>query len=221
MRTTSVFGVIALALGASCAAPPSAPPSGASSAPAVAPDLQIAGDQARVEGVRAIGPYLEAHLRGGGGSRGFLFAASEPCRRALADGNVVRVSPARPLVRITAADGAQCSARGLVDLAAWRDALPARRASFLVVSAPAELAFVSETPGFLLSAGKLPLATELRWRSPLDLAAVLPDTPACRAQLARGRIEMEFRPRGEDVFLLRGRLEPCPVLAIAEPLLLQ
>jgi hypothetical protein len=217
MRTKSVVAAIALALSASCAAPVSAPPS----PPVIAAEPQIARDQARIEGVRPIGPYLEAHLRGGGGSRGFLFAASEPCRRALADGNVVRVSPARPLVRITAADGAQCSARGLVDLAAWRDALPARRASFLVISAPAELAFVSETPGFLLSAGKLPLATELRWRSPLDLAAVLPDTPACRAQLARRRIEMEFRPRGEDVFLLRGRLEPCPVLAIAEPLLLQ
>jgi len=220
MRTTSVLTAVALALGASCAAPPSAPTSAGAPAAAAPSEPQLARDQARVESVREIGPYLEAHLRGGGGYRGFLFVASEACRRALAAGSVVRVKAARPLVRITAADGAQCSARGLASLAAWRDALPERRASFLVITAPAELALVSETPGFLLAAGKLPLATELRWPSPLDLAAVLPDTPACRDHLARGRTEMEFRPRGDDVLLLRGRLEPCPVLAIAEPLLL-
>jgi hypothetical protein len=227
MRTSSVLAAIALVLSASCTAPQRAPqgaperaPQGAPAA-SVPPEPPLARNQARVEGVRAIGPYLEAQLRGNGGTRGFLFVASEPCRRALTDGAVVRLAAARPLVRISAADGARCSARGLANLAAWRDALPVRRASFLVVTAPAELALVGETPGFLLAAGKLPLATELRWSSPLDLAAVLPDTPACRAHLARGRTEMEFRPRGEDVFLLRGRLEPCPVLAIAEPLLLQ
>jgi hypothetical protein len=181
---------------------------------------QFGRGQARVEGVREIGPYLQASLAGRGGAQGFLFVASDACRAALMDGAIVRLTPARPFVRVTSASGAQCSARGLASLTAWRDTLPDRRASFLVVTAPAELQLASEAPGFLLATGKLPLAAELRWTTPLDLVAVLPDTPACRAHLARPRTEMEFRPRGDDVLVLRGRLAACPVLAIAEPVFL-
>jgi hypothetical protein len=221
MRAARLLVALALALGAGCAAPAGAPPSAATPPPAPPAEPPLARDQARVERVREIGPYLEAHLRGRAGSQGFLFVSSEACRRVVANDAIVRLSPARPLVRVSGAGGTRCSARGLAGLAAWRDAMPARRSSFLVVTAPAELALVSEAHGLLLATGKLPLAIELRWTSPLDVAAVLPDTPACRSHLARGRTEMEFRPRGEDVFVLRGRLEPCPVLAIAEPVFLQ
>lgn len=220
MRVAIHAAGLALAVGLGCAAPTSAPaPAPKPTAPVVEPGL--ARDQARVESVREIGPYLEAYLRGGGGSQGFLFVTSEPCWRALVHGSAVRLRPAKPLVRVTGADGAECSARGLAGLAAWRDAMPTRRASFLVITAPAELALVSDAGDLLVVQGKLPLATELRWPRPLDLAAVLPDSPACRAHVARGRTEMEFRPRGEDAFVLRGRLEPCPVLAIAEPVFLR
>lgn len=218
MRAALVIAGAAIALVAGCAAP--APTPQIPSAPVVPTEPPIGRGEARVEGVREIGPYLEASLSGRGGTQGFLFVASEACRSALAEDAVVRVAPVRPFVRVTGADGAQCTARGLANLTAWRDTLPDRRASFLVVTAPAELMLVSESPGFLLAAGKLPLAAELRWSTPLDVAAVLPDTPACRAHLARPRTEMEFRPRGDDVLVLRGRLEPCPVLAIAEPVFL-
>ena len=223
MRAVSGLAAIALALGAGCAAAPSpvAPAAAVTEPPAPPDEAPLAQDQARVERVREIGPYLEAYLRGGGGEQGFLFVANEPCRRALREAAVVRLTPAKPLVRVTSADGSQCSARGLAGLAAWRDAMPARRASFLVVTAPAELALVGAAEGLLLTQGMLPLAIELRWPDPLALAAVLPDTPACRAHLARPRTEMEFRPRGEEALVLRGRLEPCPVLAIAEPVFLQ
>jgi hypothetical protein len=213
----TVLAAIALGLAGGCAAPAPTP---AAVAPAPPSPPPLERGQARVSGVRALGPYLEATLTGNGGAQGFLFAASDSCRNALEDGSVVRIAPSPPYVRVTGASGAQCTARGLASLAVWRDTLPDRRASFLVITGPAELRLVSETPGFLLTAGKLPLAVELRWSKPLDLAAVLPDTPACRAHLAREATEMEFRPRGDDVLVLRGRLEPCPVLAIAEPIFL-
>jgi hypothetical protein len=221
MRAELVFAGIAIALTAGCALPAPAPqPLSAIAAPLAPAEPPVGRSQARVESVREIGPYLEASLRGLGGAQGFLFAASEACRSALAVGAVVHLTAARPLIRVVGPNGAKCSARGLASLAAWRDTLPDRRASFLVVTAPAELKLVGEAPGFLLAEGKLPLAAELRWRTPLDVAAVLADTPACRAHLARPRTEMEFRPRGEDVLVLRGRLEACPVLAIAEPVFL-
>ena len=216
MRAATFLAALSLALTGSCAAPAAPTPP-----PALVPaEPQLARGQARVEGVREIGPYLEASLVGRGGRQGFLFVASDACRSVLNEGAVVRVEPASPLVRVRRADGVQCAAQGLAQLAAWRDALPERRASFLVVTQPAELRLVAEAHGFLLAAGKLPLAAELRWTTPLDVAAVLPDTPACRTHLARPRTELEFRPRGDDVLVLRGRLEPCPVLAIAEPVFL-
>lgn len=218
MRTAVRLSAIAgLALWmAGCASAPAPPP-----APAAPEPPPLARNQARVAGVRDLGLYLEARLSGNGGVQGFLFAASEACRNVLTEGAVVRVEPARPTVRVTGAGGAKCTARGIADLAAWRDTLGDRRAAFLVLTGPAELRLVSEADGFLIAAGQLPLALELRWSKPLDLAAVLPDTPACRAHLAKGRTEMEFRPRGEDVLVLRGRLEPCAVRAIAEPVFLQ
>jgi hypothetical protein len=215
----SVLGLVT-----ACASRPPTPaePPPAAARPAVpTSEPPIARNQARVEGVLEVGPYLEAQLSGRGGRQGFLFVASDACRRALAEGSLVRLTPAKPFVLVTAVNGAECGARGLASLAAWRDQLPDRRASFLIVTAPAELTLVGEASGRLIAQGKLPLAVELRWPSPLDLAAVLPDTPACRSHLARVRTQMEFRPRGEDALVLRGRLEPCPVLAIAEPVLLQ
>ncbi len=214
-RLSTLAGLALWAAG--CASPPPpAPP-----APAAPQPAPLARNQARVEGVRDLGLYLEARLTGNGGAQGFLFAASDACRSALAEGAVVRVEPARPTVRITGAGGMKCTARGIASLATWRDTLGDRRAAFLVVTGPAELRLVSEAHGFLIAAGRIPLALELRWSDPLDLAAVLPDTPACRAHLAKGRTEVEFRPRGDDVLVLRGRLEPCAVRAIAEPLFLQ
>jgi hypothetical protein len=217
MTRALLLAIAALALYAGCAAPAAAP--AAETAPRSEAEALPRG-QARVEGVREFGPYLEAHLAGRAGRQGFLFVASESCRNALAEGAIVRIAAAKPLIRVTSASGVHCAARGLSSLAAWRDALPERRASYLVLTKPAELRLVLETPGFLLASGKLPLALELRWSTPLNVAAVLPDTPACRKHLARGRTKMEFRPRGEPALLLRGRLEECPVLAIAEPVFL-
>jgi hypothetical protein len=215
MRTAALVALLLCALacagGARAPAPSASEPSGPPPLPR---------GHARVDGVRALGPYIEAHLAGNAGRQGFLFVASEACRGALVDGAVVRIAPVPPLARVTTETGVRCDARGLANLAAWRDALPERRSQFLVPTEPAELHLVSEAAGALIVAGKLPLALELRWPKPLDLAAVLPDTPACRAHLARERTEMEFRARGEDVLVLRGRLDPCPVLAIAEPVFL-
>jgi hypothetical protein len=214
-RLSALVGLALLA--AACASPAPPPPV----APAAAEPPALARNQARIEGVRDLGLYLEASLVGNGGAQGFLFASSEACRSVLAAGAIVRVEPARPYVRVTAAGGAKCTARGIASLAAWRDTLGDRRAAFLVVTGPAELRLVSEAQGFLIAVGQMPLALELRWSDPLNVAAVLPDTPACRAHLAKGRTELEFRPRGDDVLVLRGRLEPCAVRAIAEPLFLQ
>lgn len=220
MTRALLFSAAAIALCLGCA-PVAKTPVVVAAPPASEPGNEaLPRGQARVEGVREIGPYLEAHLAGRAGRQGFLFVASESCRNALAEGEIVRITAARPLIRVTSASGVHCAARGLSSLAAWRDALPERRASYLVLTKPAELRLVLETPGFLLASGKLPLALELRWSTPLNVAAVLPDTPACRKHLARGRTKMEFRPRGEPALLLRGRLEACPVLAIAEPVFL-
>jgi len=215
MRYLVNLALVAALLAGACAAPP--PPAAQNAASEIA---ALPRGQARVDSVRVLGPYLEAHVAGNAGRQGFLFAASAACRAALVDGVVVRLQPVPPLARVITASGVQCDARGIANLAAWRDSLPERRSSFLIPTEPAELRLVSEAPGALIVAGKLPLALELRWPKPLDLAAVLPDTPACRAHLARDRTEMEFRARGEDVLVLRGRLEPCPVLAIAEPIFL-
>ena len=220
MTRALLFSAAAIALCLGCA-PVAKTPVVVAAPPASEPGNEaLPRGQARVEGVREIGPYLEAHLAGRAGRQGFLFVASESCRNALAEGEIVRITAARPLIRVTSASGVHCAARGLSSLAAWRDALPERRASYLVLTKPAELRLVLETPGFLLASGKLPLALELRWSTPLNVAAVLPDTLACRKHLARGRTKMEFRPRGEPALLLRGRLEACPVLAIAEPVFL-
>jgi len=215
MRNTVL---LALVCGALACAGPAAPPEDSAAASSGPPPLPRG--RARVDSVRALGPYLEAHVAGNAGRQGFLFVASEKCRAVLHDGALVRLEPRPPLARVVAENGVRCDARGIANLAAWRDALPERRSSFLIPTEPAELHLVSEAPGALIVAGKLPLALELRWPKPLDVAAVLPDTPACRAHLAHERTEMEFRARGEDVLVLRGRLDPCPVLAIAEPVFL-
>ncbi len=174
----------------------------------------------RIERVRELGPYVEARVVGRAGRRSFLFVGSADCRRTLRDGQLAQLEPARPLGRVIGPDGTGCAVRGISELAGWRDAVPDRRASFLVPTAPAELRLLQELPGLLLAAGKLPLALELRWATPLDVVALLPDTPACRAHLARASTQMEFRARGEDALVLRGRLEACPILALAEPVLL-
>jgi hypothetical protein len=169
-----------------------------------------------VEGVRARGPYLEAHLVGNAGRQGFLFVASAGCRALLVEGATVRLLATPPLMTVLGANETRCAASGITSLAAWRDALPPRRSQYLVLSEPAELALQLESDGFLIATGKLPLALELRWSKPLDVAVVLPNTPACRAHLSRARTEAEFRALGEDPLVLRGRLDPCPVLALAE-----
>jgi len=217
MRNAALVALVTAALASACTGPASSPERAAVEESGPPP---LPRGRARVDSVRALGPYIEAHLAGNAGRQGFLFVASDACRSALVDGAIVRIAPVPPLARVTTDAGVRCDARGLASLAAWRDSLPERRSSFLVPTEPAELHLVSEAPGALIAAGKLPLALELRWPKPLDVAAVLPDTPACRAHLARERTEMEFRARGEDVLVLRGRLEPCPVLAIAEPIFL-
>jgi hypothetical protein len=121
---------------------------------------------------------------------------------------------------VLGARGARCTARGITSLAAWRDSLPQRRSALLVLTEPAEVALVAEASDYLIASGSLPLALELRWSRAMDVAVVLPNTPACRAHLARGKTEHEFRALGEDALVLRGRLEPCPVRALAEPVLL-
>jgi hypothetical protein len=173
-----------------------------------------------VADVRALGPYLGAELRGAASTQGFLFVASEVCQQVLREGSVVRLEPVQPLGRVVGAEGRSCLARGMLGLAGWRDALPDRRADFLMVDGPAELRLVEASEGILVASGKLPLALELRWTKPLAVVALLPDTPACRAHLARARTVMEFRPRGPDALVLRGTLEPCAILGIAEPIYL-
>lgn len=208
---TRLLAAAALAWG--CLATPPPPPPPAPNAPA-APAL--ARGQARIEGVRERGPYLEAHLVGNAGRQGFLFVASAGCRALLVEGATVRLLATPPLMTVLGANDTRCAARGIASLAEWRDALPARRSRYLVLREPAELALQLETPEFVIATGTLPLALELRWSNPLDVAVVLPNTPACRAHLARERTEVEFRALGEDPLVLRGRLDPCPVLALAE-----
>lgn len=177
---------------------------------------------ARIERVRGIGAYLEARLQARAGRSSLLFVASEACRALLQEGAEVHVVAEQPLARISGKGPETCSARGISDLAAWRDLVPPRRASLLVLTAPAELRLLHATEtGELLAAGKLPLALELRWATPLDVVALLPDTPACRAHLARDSTELEYRARGEHPLVLRGRLEPCPILGLAEPVYLE
>jgi hypothetical protein len=208
---------MAAALVLCCAAAPS---------PAPAPQEPRAIEQpparagfARVERVRMIGAYLEAQLLGQSGRSTLLFVASDACRTILQEGTEVRVVPERPLARVSGKGAESCAARGITDLAAWRDALPPRRSELLVLTETAELRLLQTTEtGELLAAGKLPLALELRWPTPLDVVALLPDTRACRAHLARATTQMEFRARGEHPLVLRGRLEPCPILGLAEPL---
>jgi hypothetical protein len=171
--------------------------------------------------VREIGAYLEAHLETRGGPSGLLFVADEACRALLQPGAEVRVEPEKPFARLTGRGVSPCDATGITELAAWRDRLPPRRSELLVPTESAELRLLLATEsGELLAVGKLPLALELRWPTPLDVVALLPDTPACRAHLARGRTTMEFRARGEHPLVLRGRLEPCPILGLAEPIYL-
>ncbi|MBM4385780.1 MAG: hypothetical protein FJ091_20725 [Deltaproteobacteria bacterium] len=214
MRTVLLHCALAL-LASLCCTAPVAPPG------ALAPDPPpLPRGRVRVEGMRTLGPYLEAQLVGNAGRQGFLFVPSESCRAVLATGSLVRIEATPPLMTVVGAKGTRCTARGISGLAGWRDSLPQRRSSLLVLTEPAELALVAEAPDYLIASGSLPLALELRWSKAMDVAVVLPNTPACRAHLARGRTEHEFRARGDDALVLRGRLEPCPIRALAEPVLL-
>ena len=217
MRTALCACALALLASLGCAAPAARPAPNAAGAPAPPP---LPRGRARIDGVRTVGPYLEAHLVGNAGRQGFLFVASESCRAVLRDGALVRIEASPPLMAVLGARGVRCTARGISGLATWRDSLPQRRSALLVLTEPAELALVAEAPDYLIASGSLPLALELRWSKAMDVAAVLPNTPACRAHLARGKTEHEFRALGADALVLRGRLEPCPIHALAEPVLL-
>ncbi len=208
--------------GVACAGAPAPEPPPAPAPPAAdaAPASGLTPGRVSIADLRGLGPYLGAELRGRGGAQGFLFVASDACQSVLREGAEARLEPVQPLGRLVDDAGRSCLAHGMLGLAGWRDALPERRADFLVVSGPAELRLVQASDGILLAAGKLPLALELRWTKPLDVVALLPDTPACHAHLARPRTVLEFRPRGPDALVLRGRLEPCAILGLAEPIYL-
>jgi hypothetical protein len=217
MRTALSACALALLASFGCTTPAATPADAGGETPAPPP---LPRGRVQIEGVRTIGPYLEAQLVGNAGRQGFLFVASEACRALVAEGTLARIEATPPLMTVVGARGARCTARGISGLASWRDSLPQRRSALLVLTEPAELALVAEAPDYLIASGSLPLALELRWSRAMDVAAVLPNTPACRAHLARGKTEHEFRALGDDALVLRGRLEPCAIRALAEPVLL-
>ena len=170
--------------------------------------------------VSDFGPYRAASLAGEKGNWRLFFPRSGPCAELVQEG-------ARPVYRFEGPFGVlvgedrkvRCSPVGVGSLAAWRDQQGRRRSQFLQ---PREQARFRALPGrdgeeaeVLMVHGAFPLALEIRWPEPMDAVAILPATPACRAQLSRGKATMEFRAEGDEVFVLRGEEGPCPILGLA------
>lgn len=166
-----------------------------------------------------LGPYLAATVTGRAGSHRFLFAPSAACRSVLSSGTRVSYLPEGRFGTLRGPAGpATCEPVGVNGLAAWRDQLPQRRSQYLQPREQARLRPAGRGPGVLLARGSLPLALELRFPSPEDIVAVLPDSLGCRALLSSGSGMLEYRARGPEVLVFPD--EGCPVLGLARPLAL-
>jgi len=138
----------------------------------------------------------------------FYFPDTATCRAVLTPGARVEYVRAAPwgVVR----QGEQtCTPSGIGTLELWREArrtpaLPAPRSA-------ARFEIVYTDPDYAFARGSFALASEVGWRLPEEVIAVVPRSGACAASLERGAAELEFRDDGPDPFVLLGALGDCPI----------
>ncbi len=179
--------------------------------------------QVTVSEVVGLGPYLAATLEGEQGRWRLYFPRSGSCLELIQAGQRPVYRFEGPFGVVVGEDRTQrCSPVGVGSLVEWRDQQPRRRSQYLVPREQARFAPIplgeGDPDGQLLLHGSFPLALEIRWPEPMDAVAVVPATPACRAQLDLRKTTMEFRAEGEPVFVLLGDAGPCPIHGFALPL---
>lgn len=202
-----------LAIGAtSCAA---------RSKPAKAP--RPSAYRVEIQGLREVGPYLQADLSGrgvarDGSARRFYFPPSAACRSALASPGEVQYRPEGSFGRLKSPEGHRCSPSGLGSLDAWRDHRGVLRHQPLPDRVQAEYVPLAATDDQLLVRGRFPLTLELRWPEPMDTVAMLPVSEVCQAIFDVREATMEYRTQGDGVFWLESDAGRCPIVGLAVPL---
>ena len=144
----------------------------------------------------------------------FYFPDDATCRALLTPGasvEYVRIAP-WGVVR----QGEQvCTPAGIGSLELWRDAR--RTPPLAAPRSPARFEIVYTDPDFAFARGRFGLASEIGWRLPEEVIAVVPRSAACAAPLERGAAELEFREDGPDPFVLIGDPGDCPIAGFIEP----
>ena len=162
-----------------------------------------------------VGPYVLARIEGDD-SLALLTPPSPSCASVLAPEARVRYAKHGIFGRLVGSDGTTCDPVGTASLAVWRDRQP-RAEGRAFPRATARYRTLHQGDGRVLLRGRFPLASRVGIPAGFDLVALVPDTPACAAALARGEASLEFRDAGPEPFRLVGAEGPCPVLGFAMP----
>jgi hypothetical protein len=138
----------------------------------------------------------------------FYFPDDAPCRALLTPGaqvEYVRIAP-WGVVR----QGEQvCTPSGIGSLELWREAR--RTPPLAAPRSPARFEIVYADPDYAFARGRFGLASEIGWRLPEEVIAVVPRSGPCAVPLERGAAELEFRADGPAPFVLIGDPGDCPI----------
>lgn len=180
------------------------------------PQLPFTSSDAVVNEVRDRGPLIDAHLKGGGFDLRLLFPSEPDCAEVLRPEARVRYLAKGPFGRVESKEGDTCVPLGIADLETWRDRRPSadRR---LAPSAQARWRPVRKDSEVLLVRGRFPLANRVGMAGPLDLVAMLPNTPECLTVAQRGIATMVYRDTGRDAFRLLIDPGQCAIIGFATP----
>jgi hypothetical protein len=180
------------------------------------PQLPFTSSDAVVNEVRDRGPLIDARVKGGGFELRLLFPSEPDCAEILRPEARVRYVAKGAFGRVESKDGDACVPLGIADLETWRDRRP-RADRRLLPSAQARWRPLRKDPEVLLVRGRFPLANRIGMSGPLDLVAMLPNTPECMTVVQRGIATMVYRDTGRDVFRLLIDPGLCPIIGFATP----
>ncbi len=163
------------------------------------------------------GPYLDARLVGTDFDLTLLFPASDLCARLVQAESALTWVPDGSFGAVRDDEGSKCSAVGVASLAAWRDRFPQRRVGPTFPRETARYRVIHRDEDAVLVRGRFPLAGLVKIPGGNDLVAVIPNSEACQAALARSESSLEFRDTGPVPYRLGSGDGSCPVQGFAIP----
>lgn len=175
------------------------------------------GSSARAEWLGEHAGYLDVRIETAGKQLRFFLDASDPsCSGLRGAPGELRYANAGVLGRLDRGD-LRCEPLGILSLKEWRsrrgranrEPIPRARADWTVIHRDAEL---------VLARGRFTLASQLGFPGGVDSVAIFAVDPVCEATIDRGVGSLEFRNGGQDVLVIVGERQRCPLLGIARPL---